>query len=795
MKKALSLILAVVMLLCSVSLSTAGAVSEQLVLNSEFLCNYNGEPLVYTFTPTQDITAVIYSITDDEETDPLLTVFCNGEYLNESDDDGKGYNYFLRIDFTAGNTYTFETSDYNGTPCQWTTVFKEPSVESIEIISVPGIYSDLYGNAIVNFEGTAVQLNYTDSSVPSKTVVFSEDHYETEVDGLILSLDFDEELSIFTASYEGVSDTVEVTVNKKTVTDFKIITPPVSNVLYEDLDCMKIYLFDEVTGTYVEAYIYSPKLVGATARITYDDETFTDLSYNSDPLFFLALENDLDSQLTNAWSVGTHTVTFSYEGFSDTVTFELKKNPYVSAEITKLPDNTKSLFEGVGYYTYDADFNSYFHYDTLLSGINVSLKDENGNETKITDDFSVTMKLTAVTDQETDHWNVGEHTVDVYYGNMYIGSYTYTVSDVTLTDIDILTKAEGAFYYADTDDTAFLEDGLSVKLTLSDGSTKNVNVKDFMTSNAGTILNVCEEYDETEENYYYTVCNEPSGLCSEAVYYTKLSRSVTSIYIVTPPAKMTYVYDYGIDVYSLDLSGLTVDIYWSDDSVDTWTYSDEFEDGIGVFNNTVIRLQITNDYITCSAGICNDTYYSEDYKNIKEYSLGTISKNTEMTVDLGISQITVYTFTPWDDGTYYFTSDGEKYSVIAVYDEYGSLLRDLITTDHILNGSTKAELSFDCIDGETYYILLEVFDLFENEGDTDVDFIVDHTVLGDTNGDGRVALNDVLLIRKHIAYIVNEDGLDIDAADVNGDGRVTISDVLLIRKYIAGIVTEFPRET
>lgn len=795
MKKFISSVLVIIMILCSFPLSLANAEEFNLTIGSETVCNYNGETLVYTFTPTEQIEAVLYSKTDDEETDPSMEIYCNGEYVGFCDDEGVGYNFFYYGEFLKGNTYTFEINDYYGTSGNWVLVFRERTVESLEILNIPELYTDIYGNADFVYEGITVKINYIDPSLPSKAVTFTENDSETEVDGLPLCVDYYPEDSAVIAFYEGVTAEAEITVNQKPIKSFELFIPEKSRILYEDIDCVKTSFYDEEMSEYVETYVYSPVFANAAATITYEDDAVQTVTYNDDPLFFLMLENDLDSQFKTPWEVGLHPVTFTYQGFSETVTFELKKNPYVSAEITKAPDVTESLFEGIGYLSYDSDYNTYFHYDTSLSGISVLLKDEAGNETVISDELAVALKLKANTNQESEHWGIGDHSVEVYYGRMLAGSYTFTVSDVTLTDIDIVTKAEGAYYYEDSGDTAFLEDGLSVKLTLSNGSSENVNVEDFQKSNVGVTLNVYTDYDNEAENYFYTICNNTYSVAAEAVYFKKLSRSVTSLEIVTPPAKMTYVYDYGIDVYSLDLSNLTVDIYWSDGSVDTWTYSSDFEDGIGVFNNTVISLYIANNYMTCSAGDQYTTYYSEDYKNIKEYSLGTIKKNTEMTIDLGLPQITVYTFTPWDNGTYYFTSEGEKYSVIALYDENGTLLPEYITTDHILNGSTKAELSFDCVEGETYYVLLETFDLFQSEDDTTVDFTVDHTVFGDANGDGKVSIGDVLLVRKYIAGLIDEDSVNIDAADVNGDGRLTIGDVLFIRKYIAGLIDSFPVAT
>ena len=57
---------------------------------------------------------------------------------------------------------------------------------------------------------------------------------------------------------------------------------------------------------------------------------------------------------------------------------------------------------------------------------------------------------------------------------------------------------------------------------------------------------------------------------------------------------------------------------------------------------------------------------------------------------------------------------------------------------------------------------------------------------------GGVTAIDVLLYRKHIAHIINLDGVYLDSGDVNGSGDVTAVDVLLIRKRIAHLIDVFP---
>ena len=55
---------------------------------------------------------------------------------------------------------------------------------------------------------------------------------------------------------------------------------------------------------------------------------------------------------------------------------------------------------------------------------------------------------------------------------------------------------------------------------------------------------------------------------------------------------------------------------------------------------------------------------------------------------------------------------------------------------------------------------------------------------GDTTGDGKVNIMDLIRLRKHLAG----DSVDINLsnADVTGDGKVNVMDLIRLRKYLAG---------
>ncbi len=103
------------------------------------------------------------------------------------------------------------------------------------------------------------------------------------------------------------------------------------------------------------------------------------------------------------------------------------------------------------------------------------------------------------------------------------------------------------------------------------------------------------------------------------------------------------------------------------------------------------------------------------------------------------------------------------------------------------------------LDSNVFIAEIEVPDTITNYAGTALipysEIFREETVFyGDTDRNGRVTIADVLLIRKYLAGIIDENKIDVNAADVDGNGRVTIADVLLVRKYLAGIITSFPAE-
>lgn len=65
------------------------------------------------------------------------------------------------------------------------------------------------------------------------------------------------------------------------------------------------------------------------------------------------------------------------------------------------------------------------------------------------------------------------------------------------------------------------------------------------------------------------------------------------------------------------------------------------------------------------------------------------------------------------------------------------------------------------------------------------------TLLGDSDGNGRVNIIDVTCIQKHAAELPAEEGFSESAADIDGNGKIDIKDATLIQKWIAKMETPY----
>ena len=65
----------------------------------------------------------------------------------------------------------------------------------------------------------------------------------------------------------------------------------------------------------------------------------------------------------------------------------------------------------------------------------------------------------------------------------------------------------------------------------------------------------------------------------------------------------------------------------------------------------------------------------------------------------------------------------------------------------------------------------------------EISIVLPTVIYGDTNGDNKVNLLDLIVLRKHLAKWSVD--IKLTAADCNADGKVNLMDLILLRKYLA----------
>lgn len=60
-------------------------------------------------------------------------------------------------------------------------------------------------------------------------------------------------------------------------------------------------------------------------------------------------------------------------------------------------------------------------------------------------------------------------------------------------------------------------------------------------------------------------------------------------------------------------------------------------------------------------------------------------------------------------------------------------------------------------------------------------------VKGDISLDGRITIDDLVVLQQAILGMIDIDPIQEIAGDVSGDGRLTSGDLLLIQRHILGI--------
>ena len=159
-----------------------------------------------------------------------------------------------------------------------------------------------------------------------------------------------------------------------------------------------------------------------------------------------------------------------------------------------------------------------------------------------------------------------------------------------------------------------------------------------------------------------------------------------------------------------------------------------------------------------------------------------ITIKREEKTEEGLTQVSAEITTPFDTilKNAGITLDG-NYITNYKYNTYASTIKRLITNagakDVIISNSKGKELK------DTSIITTNSRLMINNGKESKIYYFV---IKGDTSGDGKITILDLLQIQKHIKGTKKLTGSYLKAADTSNDGKATILDLLQVQKHIKG---------
>ena len=250
-----------------------------------------------------------------------------------------------------------------------------------------------------------------------------------------------------------------------------------------------------------------------------------------------------------------------------------------------------------------------------------------------------------------------------------------------------------------------------------------------------------------DEDYIYTFAGWDKAIAScsgDAVYtatYSKTAIAITSIAVTTKPAKLTYV-----EGDAFDKTGMVVTAYYN--------------------NNT-------NKAVT---GYTISGYTS---------TVGTKTVTVTYEGKTAAFAVTVNSKVPSAVTSSAYTISGGSVSKISVGTTVKSLLSGLNEGSFckVYSGNTEVTGSATVGTG----MLVKIMD-----GNT-VKASYTIIVTGDTNGDGKISVTDMLAVKAHVLKKNTLSGASAQAADTSGDKGISITDFIQMKAQILGKSNVAPR--
>ncbi len=488
MKKLISILLTVIMIMTMIPLSTVLTNAQELPkLELDKLVDITSDgdfgTIEYTFTPK---TSDYYLLETYGDLDTVAYV-CNSEweFINEDDDGGSGFNFRLPAYLEKGKTYTYYVSLYDveevGTFQLLFTKMTQPVVCKLEVVKEPDVTQYYPGE--IDYHGpdfTGIQVKGTFSDGSTMIWDYDEDPYADMGDWLFEYGGYEDDeigraflyFKCGTAYLE-----YELDIKEFDVESIEVVEVP----QYEIYENTSGYFYDDF-------YYYNYYNVLADSKIQVNFADGSSEIHRVDS-FVAGYHIDFyDNQVETHWTVGENPVVVFLNDVQTTLNIEILPCPFKSVTVNSAP--TRQYIFGEESFGYEDENGYYELYPYDLTGLSFTVTfNDNSTKTYTDADFDI------------DNWEIDGYQYDVesiytdktgtkqstlYYKGAEI-TYDISIVESHIESIEVLkgpdkTTYEDIYYadYTGMEVKINYKDGTSAKATANDETLKYVyNVNDF----------------------------------------------------------------------------------------------------------------------------------------------------------------------------------------------------------------------------------------------------------------------------------------------------------------------------
>ncbi len=624
-KKLLAVVLAMIMLMSALPMTSVGAISIYPELELGVLTDVNiGEPgKMYSFKPENDGWYKFYSL---GEADTFARLYKNITQIDSGDDSSTDQNFVMVVKLEADTTYYLKVGAYveveEYVDIQ-VGVEEAVGVEAMEITQYPYNTTVIEGFEYETLDATGLEVAFT--LTDGTTVDWSFEEY-----GMV------GDFAVYTFPDETADGEPCLSISCGDLSEEIVFTVVESSVESIEYSCdTSIEIYEHSSGYFVDDvnyhYFYSiPE--EAVITVNYKDGTAESFGF-----FELAYMNYYDTQEEQPWTAGSDNyVTVTYFDVETTIPVTILESPFVNVAVNCAP--SREYIFGDYDYGYLDENGEYTLWAIDLTGLSFTVEYEDGStETFDDDDFDVeNMLIDGYEYFIKDCVMTEPGTVDVvlcYKGEEI--TYKVDVIEPYIESIEVITPPNKVEfekrYYADYT-------GIVVKINYKDGTSAQATANEDTMSYYYDGSVVCtiqvgddvvsiyneENFDTGEMHDYFTCAGV--GLVYDGVTYVD-SREVSSI---------------TADNVSMSGDGMVINVVYEDgeseeivlDVIDYLIKEEDYTDACAMTKNGVLLFSIEK-WLEPSGELIGYNVYtlgSEYFVDANPYLMGDVDLDGVVTV-------------------------------------------------------------------------------------------------------------------------------------------------------------------